>query len=59
MRTLISGGTVVNSDGSTQADVLIDGETIAAVGRDLGATVDRTIGLTLVCRLQAYEDTPG
>ncbi len=43
MRTLISGGTVVNSDGSTQADVLIEGETIAAVGRDLGATVDRKI----------------
>jgi dihydropyrimidinase len=43
MRTLISGGTVVNSDGSTQADVLIDGETIAAVGRDLGAMVDHKI----------------
>ena len=43
MRTLISGGTVVNADGSTQADVLIDGETIAAVGHGLGATVDRKI----------------
>jgi dihydropyrimidinase len=43
MRTLITGGTVVNADGSTQADVLIDTETIAAVGRDLGATVDLTI----------------
>ena len=32
MRTLITNGTVVNADGSCQADVLIDGETIAAVG---------------------------
>ena len=32
MRTLITNGTVVNADGSYQADVLIDGETIAAVG---------------------------
>ena len=48
MRTLISNGTVVNGDGSTQADVLIDGETIAAVGRGLAGTdlakgVDQTI----------------
>ena len=32
MRTLITNGTVVNADGSYAADVLIDGETIAAVG---------------------------
>jgi dihydropyrimidinase len=32
MRTLITNGTVVNADGSYRADVLIDGETIAAVG---------------------------
>jgi dihydropyrimidinase len=32
MRTLITGGTVVNADGSTVADVLVDGETIQAVG---------------------------
>ena len=48
MRTLISNGTVVNADGSTQADVLVDGETITAVGRglagsDLAANVDRAI----------------
>src|SRR5829696_4453993 len=48
MRTLITDGTVVNADGSTQADVLIDTETIAAVGRglagsDLAAGVERTI----------------
>jgi dihydropyrimidinase len=43
MRTLIKGGTVVNAGGSMQADVLVDGETIAAVGRDLAASVDQTI----------------
>jgi dihydropyrimidinase len=50
MRVLISGGTVVNGGGSAEADVLIDGEQIAAVGRDLAQglgggslQVDRTI----------------
>jgi dihydropyrimidinase len=48
MRTLITKGTVVNADGRSEADVLIDGETIAAVGRglagsDLAAELDRTI----------------
>jgi dihydropyrimidinase len=33
MRTLITNGTVVNADGSYRADVLIEDETIAAVGR--------------------------
>jgi dihydropyrimidinase len=51
MRTLITGGAVVNADGSTTADVLIDGETIAAVGRGLSGTdlaqgVERTIDAT-------------
>ena len=32
MRTLITNGTVVNAGGSYAADVLIDGETIAAIG---------------------------
>jgi dihydropyrimidinase len=48
MRTLITNGTVVNADGSTQADVLVDGEQILAVGRglagsDLASSVDNTI----------------
>jgi dihydropyrimidinase len=45
MRTLISGGTVVTADGSYAADVLVDGETIAQVGRGIGdgATVDERI----------------
>jgi dihydropyrimidinase len=48
MRTLITNGLVVNADGSQRADVLIDGETIAALGRGLGESplaegLDRTI----------------
>ncbi|MCU1557160.1 MAG: hydA [Microbacteriaceae bacterium] len=51
MKTLITNGTVVNSTGSSLADVLIDGETVAAVlapgsnllGFDLVANVDTVI----------------
>jgi dihydropyrimidinase len=46
MRTLIANGTIVTADGSYAADVLIDGETIAHIGRDLagaGVTADETI----------------
>ena len=51
MRILITGGTVVNADGSAEADVLVEGEKIAAVGSGLGATnmaagLDRTIDAT-------------
>ena len=46
MRTLISGGTIVTAEGSYDADLLVDGETIAHIGRDLagaGVTADQTI----------------
>ena len=43
MRTLIKNGTIVNADSTSRADVLVDGETIALIGRDLAATADRTI----------------
>jgi dihydropyrimidinase len=43
MRTLIKGGTIVNADASTAADVLVDGERIALIGRELEVTADRTI----------------
>ncbi|MCU1478374.1 MAG: hydA [Subtercola sp.] len=51
MKTLITGGTVVNATGTAEADVLIDGETIAAVlapgsqllGFDVAGNVDRVI----------------
>jgi dihydropyrimidinase len=49
MRTLIINGTVVTAEGSAGADVLIDGETIAAIGADLpgtGVTADETIEAT-------------
>ena len=52
--TLITGGTVVTATGRSRADVLIDGETIAAVlapgslllGADLASGVDRVIDAT-------------
>jgi dihydropyrimidinase len=38
MKTLLKGGTVVTGEGGKRADILIDGEKIAAVGRSLFAT---------------------
>ena len=46
MRTLISNGTIVTTEGSSVADVLVDGETIALIGADLAGTgiaADETI----------------
>ena len=46
MRTLIRNGTIVTADGSSVADVLVDGETVALLGTDLpaaGITADETI----------------
>jgi dihydropyrimidinase len=46
MRTLIKNGTVVTADGSYQADVLVDGETIAQIGNAPGGATpaaDQTI----------------
>ena len=48
-RTLIRGGSVVSTTGATPADVLLDGETIAAVlspGLGDTFTVDKTIDAT-------------
>jgi dihydropyrimidinase len=50
-RTLITGGTVVNPTGAITADVLVDGEVIAAlyapgVADATGVTADRTIDAT-------------
>jgi dihydropyrimidinase len=44
--TLIKGGTIVNADSTVQADVLIDGEQIVAVGTGLEGTPERTIDAT-------------
>ncbi len=49
MSTLITNGTIVTADGSSSADVFIDGETIAAIGSGLaarGMTADETIDAT-------------
>ncbi len=49
MRTLITNGTIVTADGSYEADVLVDGETIAQIGRDPAGgsvTADETIDAT-------------
>ena len=54
MTILIKNGTVVTAQGSTQADVLVDGETIAAVlapgdtslGANLAASAERVIDAT-------------
>jgi dihydropyrimidinase len=49
MRTLISNGTIVSTEGSSVADVLVEGETIALIGADLagaGVTADETIDAT-------------
>jgi dihydropyrimidinase len=46
MRTLIKGGTIVNADATTVADVLVDGERIALIGQSLDASADRTIDAT-------------
>jgi len=43
LRTLIRGGTVVTASDTLAADVLIDGSTVAAIGRNLDATADRVI----------------
>ena len=43
MKTLLKGGTVVSGRGTRIADVLLDGETIAAVGPDLGCAADRVV----------------
>ncbi len=46
MRTLIKGGTIVNADGTSKADILVDGERIVLIGEDLDVTADHTIDAT-------------
>jgi dihydropyrimidinase len=43
MKVLIKGGEVVTSSDRYQADVLVEGETIAAIGRNLKVEADRTL----------------
>ena len=46
MRTLLRHGTIVNADGQRRADVLVDGERIAAIGADLRDPAARVIDAT-------------
>lgn len=46
MRTLITNGTIVTATDTYTADVLIDGETIAAIGTKLAGPADKTIDAT-------------
>ena len=46
MRTLITGGTIVNADGTASGDVLVDGERIALIGEHLDVAADTTIDAT-------------
>ena len=43
MRTLVRGGTLVTATGSSEADLLIDGETIAAIEARIETPVERAI----------------
>lgn len=40
MRTLIKGGTIVTAEQEFQGDILVEGETIRAIGTDLGQDAD-------------------
>ena len=46
MRTLIAGGTVVTATETTEADVVIEDEKVAAIGRGMGVEADRVIDAT-------------
>ena len=46
MRTLIKGGTIVNADAMTRADVLVDGDEIALIGVDLDVPADTVVDAT-------------
>ena len=46
MRTLIKSGTVVTASETLRADVLVDGEKVAAISLDLDVPADRTIDAT-------------
>ncbi len=43
MRTLITGGTIVNADATTVADLLVEDERIALIGSNLDVEADETI----------------
>ena len=46
MKTLIQGGTLVTATETVAADVLVDGEKVAAIGTGMAVEADRTIDAT-------------
>lgn len=56
MKTLFKGGTVVSGHGTGLRDVLVDGETIAAVGRDLPVGDARVVDCTGKLLLPGFID---
>ena len=46
MKTLLKGGTVVTGEGAKRADVLMDGEKIAKVGRSLFVAADEVVDVS-------------
>ena len=46
MRTLFKGGSVVSGSGSKRADLLVDGEKVVEIGRNLTVDADRVVDVT-------------
>lgn len=46
MKTLLKGGTVVSGSGERRADVLIEGEKIAKIGRHLEEDADQVVDVS-------------
>jgi dihydropyrimidinase len=46
LRTLITGGTIVTGADTYKADVLVDGEEVALIGKDLQVRVDKKVDAT-------------
>ena len=46
MKTLLQGGSIVTASGVTRADLLIDGEKIAAIGTGLCADGAQTVDVS-------------
>lgn len=57
MQTIIKNGTIVNADGRIRADVLVDGDTIAAVGSGLSVSGAEVIDATGCYIMPGFIDT--
>ena len=57
MKTLLRGGSVVSAGGMKRADVLVDGEKIAQVGRNLSVQADKIVDVTGCILFPGFIDT--